>query len=312
MKSKTVLFIGDINVDLIMGGLRSPPQLDKEITCETFEVTMGSSAVIAACAYVALGGKARFLGLAGRDDYGEFMLRGLREHGVDTRLVRRTDKVRTGLTVNLIWGRTRSQVTYPGTIAEFDGTGLGGEIFRGIDHAHFAGPYQQPKFRPHIARLLRAAKTRGVTTSLDPQWDPTGEWSCVDEWLPLLTYLFVNEDEARSMTATRSPQEALKALAVWTACPIVKGGKKGAFIMVDGNVTRIPTYRTKVVDTTGAGDTFDAGFLFARLVCGWDVPRAVAFANAAGARSCSFVGGVAARSSRGAVLKFMRRPYERV
>jgi len=62
------LFVGDINVDLMLGGMQSPPMTDREVVCRTFKVTMGSSAVIAACAYAALGGKASFIGLAGKDD----------------------------------------------------------------------------------------------------------------------------------------------------------------------------------------------------------------------------------------------------
>jgi len=309
---KAVLFVGDINVDVMMGGLESLPVVDREITCESFDVTMGSSAVLAACAYSSLGGAAAFLGLAGRDDYGAFMLRGLRDFGIDTGLIRRTDAVRTGVTVNLIHGRTRSQVTYPGTIAAFDGADVDASVFAGVAHVHFAGPYQQTSFRPHITRLLEQAQAAGASASLDPQWDASEEWACMDEWLPLLTHFLANEDEAMSMTGTESPEEACAALAAKTACPVVKTGRKGAVVQVEGRAVAVPTYRAEVVDTTGAGDCFDAGFLYARLERGLAVAEAAAFGNATGARSCTFVGGVAARSSYADVASFMERDYERV
>ena len=95
------LFIGDINVDIVMGGLKTLPVIDKEITCETFAITMGSSVVLTACAYSFLGGNSFMLGLAGNDDYGKFMLQGMKKSGIDTRFVRFIDTVKTGVTVNL-------------------------------------------------------------------------------------------------------------------------------------------------------------------------------------------------------------------
>src|SRR4051812_6947693 len=76
---KKLLFVGDINVDVLMGGLVSLPVIDREITCSSFDIAIGSSAVICAAAFASLGGNASFLGLAGSDDYGEFMLRGMKE-----------------------------------------------------------------------------------------------------------------------------------------------------------------------------------------------------------------------------------------
>lgn len=302
---KRVLFIGDINVDVMMGGLECFPVLNREITCESFEITMGSSAVIAACVYASLGGNAAFLGLAGEDDYGAFMLKGMQGFGIDTARVRRTTRVCTGVTVNLTLDDTRTQITYPGTIAEFEASDLGAPDLQGIDHIHFAGPYQQTKFRPEIARILKLAKELGITTSLDPQWDASERWDGMDAWLPLLSYLFANEDEALSMTSEKTPEAACLALAGRTACPVVKAGRAGSLLSIGGQVTSIPTWEIAPVDTTGAGDSFAAGFLFAVLEKGMDLPDAARFGNAVGARSCLFVGGVNAHSTYDDTIAFM-------
>ncbi len=306
LTNRKALFVGDINVDVIMGGMVSAPEIDREILCSDFDVVMGSSAVICACALASLGGRAAFSGLAGRDEYGDFMMRGLRSFGIDTSRVQRTDKVKTGVTVNLIYRRTRSQVTYPGTIAAFDGAGVSPDVLRGVRHVHFAGPYQQEKFRPHIARLLRQARARGVSTSLDPQWDITERWERMREWLPLLTWLFVNEDEARSISGAKTAEQACARLAGKTACPVVKAGKRGAWICLRGKPRLLPTYPARVKDTTGAGDSFAAGFLYATLNKGWPPEAAADFANAVGARCCQFTGGVAARSSERDIVRLMR------
>lgn len=303
---KKLLFAGDINVDVLMGGLVSLPVVDREVTCSTFDVAIGSSAVICAAAYASLGGHASFLGLAGRDEYGEFMLLGMNDLKIKTHLVRLTDRVRTGVTVNLIHQSTRTQVTYPGTIAEFNGADVDEKEFKGVDHVHFAGPYLQTKFRPHITRLLKLAQRLKISTSLDPQWDPAEKWEFMDEWLPLLTYLFVNESEALSLTKAASLEEACKTLHSKTHCAIVKAGKDGAMAIVKGKLERVPARAVKVVDTTGAGDCFDAGFLFATFVQSLPLLEAMKFGSATGSRSCMFAGGVAHRSSCEDIVQFMK------
>lgn len=294
---KRVLFIGDVNVDILMGGLTQFPVPDREITCEKFEVTMGSAAALCACAYASLGGEAAFCGLAGRDDNGDYMINGLQAFGVDTELIERSDTVATGVTVNLLESGRRTQVTYPGTIAAFEGLQLSSSRVKKFHHLHIAGPYQQMKFRPRITELLKICGTHSVGTSLDPQWDQTERWEDIDDWLPHLDYFFVNQDEAASLSGVSDPGRACRTLAARTSCPVVKAGKEGAFLSLDHQVRQIPTWRVEPVDTTGAGDSFDAGFLFSRLERGDDPASAARFGNAVGARSCQFWGGVNARTT---------------
>ncbi len=302
---KKVLVAGDINVDVMMGGLQSLPVVDKEVMCESYDVVMGSSAVICAAAYASLGGSASFLGLAGNDDYGNFMLKGMKELGIHTDRVLRTDKFRTGVTVNMIFGNTRTQVTYPGTITEFDGRDITAETLSGFDHIHFAGPYQQTKLRPEITRLLKLAAAQKMTSSLDPQWDMTEKWDYMDQWLPLLTYLFVNEGEALSMTKAASLEEACKTLQSKTHCAVLKAGKDGSMVFADGKIHHVAARSVKVVDTTGAGDCFDAGFLFGTFEKKLPVQEALKIGNATGSRSCMFGGGVAHRSTYDDIVKFL-------
>jgi ribokinase len=302
--SRKILAVGDINVDILMGGLASLPVVDREVPCESFEIAMGSTAVIFACNYSALGGSVSVSGLAGQDDYGDFMLAGLREFAVDTRLVRRTDRVRTGVTVNLIYGTTRSQVTYPGTIAEFSKGDFPEEEIKAFDHVHFAGPYGQTKFRPEITRLLRLARSLDISTSIDPQWDPTEKWEGMSEWLPLISYLFLNADEAKSISGQPDPLSACEWLAARTRCAVVKDGASGSLVGFGGEVIRSHGISVPVVDTTGAGDAFDAAFLYAVFEKSLGIRDAARLANAAAARSCMFIGGVAARSTFEQVLAF--------
>ncbi len=302
---KKVLFVGDINVDVIMGGLETFPVKDRETTCKSFEITLGSPAIICACAYASLGGNASFLGLAGNDDYGDFMMREMKDFNINTDLVRRTDKVKTGVTVNLIYRHSRTQVTYPGTIAEFNGSHVNKSKLSQFDHIHFAGPYLQTSFISEITNLLNYIRNKGITASLDPQWDTREKWKYMEEWLPMLTYLFVNTDEALSITGASSPDAACSELAGNTRCPLVKSGKDGVYVSGGGTIQSIPAMKIEVADTTGAGDSFAGGFLFAALEKNMSTYDAAVFANAVAARSCTFVGGTNARSTFEDIIKII-------
>ena len=303
---KKALFIGDVNADLIMAGIERLPEPDREIACREMRLTIGSPVAIAACAYASLGGDAALSGLAGEDQYGDFVLEGLAEFGVDTSPVERTRDVDTGLTLCLIVDGQRAQVTYPGAIALFDGKQLTEERLRGYAHLHFAGVYLQKSFLPHLTEVLDRAKRLGITTSLDPQWDDTERWDGMGAWLPLVSWFFANEVEACSITGTDSAEAACRALSDRTPCPIVKLGARGALIWDGESVQLIPPFRAEIVDTTGAGDSFAAGTLFARKELGYSLPDAVRFGNAVGARCCGFLGGVAARSTCDDILAYIK------
>ena len=126
----------------------------------------------------------------------------------------------------------------------------------------------------------------------------------MDQWLPLLTYFFVNEGEAASIAKTQALEQACQILQSKTPCAILKAGKDGSMAFVGGTLHKIPARSVKVVDTTGAGDSFDAGFLYATLEKNLPLLEAMKIANAAGSRSCMFPGGVAHRSTYQDLLKF--------
>lgn len=300
-----VLFVGDINVDIIMGGLESQPVVDREITCSSFDITVGSPSVIAACAYTSLGGAAAFCGLAGADEYGDSLLHEMQSYGIQTDLVRRSNHTKTGVTVSLVHGNSRTQVTYPGSISAFDGSWVDERALAPYRHVHLAGVYLQERFRPRITGVLRAARALHCTTSLDPQWDSTEKWELMDEWLPMLTYLFLNKDEATSITGCGSTEAAVRTLAERTRCPVVKEGGNGASVWITDGPVHIPAPAVNVIDTTGAGDSFDAAFLFGTLQEEMDEKRACELAVAVGTRCCLFAGGVAARTTYGEARRFM-------
>jgi ribokinase len=285
--SRRVLFAGDVNLDLQMTGLAAFPRENRETLCAGCVQAIGGSTTICAVAYATLGGRASLCGLLGEDANGRVLAAMLARTGLDLGMLKFTDRAGTGLTVNLVRESSRTQVTFPGTIALTDETeailGALGEF----EHIHMAGLYPLVSFRPRIAEVLAAAKARGLTTSIDTQWDESELWEGLDEWYPLLDYLFVNEDEALSITKKESVEEAWKLLASRSPCPIVKMGAQGVFAAG----RRRPGFRAELVDPTGAGDSFAAAFLFSRIDKGEDFEVALRFAQAAGALCCGYEGG---------------------
>jgi sugar/nucleoside kinase (ribokinase family) len=302
---KSVVFLGDFNVDLIMDGLEGAPEPDHEVRCSSFDIVMGSSSCIAAAAYARLGGGAAICGLSGDDEFAAFMRARLAEAGVSTALAVRDAREKTGVTVNLVQGAGRGQVTFPGAMDVFGAAHVPPRAFEDMRHLHVSGVYQARSLLPDVGEILARAAGAGATTSLDCQWDPTQRWQDLDAWLSRVDWLFANEQEARSVTGAAGAAEAARLLASRTKSPVVKAGSDGALIVDGGEVRRIPGFPVRVVDTIGAGDNFDAGFLYAVIEKGMALSDAAAFANAAAARSCAFRGGTDARSSYRDVLDFI-------
>ncbi len=300
-----VVFLGDFNVDLIMDGLEGAPEPDHEVRCSSFDIVMGSSSCIAAAAYARLGGHASICGLSGDDEFGTFMRARLSEAGVRTELAIRDARVKTGVTVNVVQGRGRGQVTFPGAMDAFSAAHVPPRMFHGMRHLHVSGVYQARSLLPDVAGILARAAEAGATTSLDCQWDPTQRWENLDAWLSRVDWLFANAQEARSMTGGAGAADAARLLAMRTRRPVVKAGAEGAWIVDGEGARRVPGYAVRVVDAIGAGDNFDAGFLYAVIEKGMALPDAARFANAAAARSCAFRGGTDARSSYRDVMDFM-------
>ncbi len=300
---KRVLFAGDANVDFQMTGLEGEPREDREVFCGDFLATLGGSTTIAAAAYAYLGGSCDFCGLVGDDANGRLVASSLSEAGVGTGMLRSTREAKTGVTVNLVRGSTRTQVTFPGTLSIVEEADTVVRMLGAYSHIHISGAYGTPRFLPRVGETLAAARSAGLTTSLDTQWDPSEEWARLGEWLPLLSYLFVNEAEASSLTGTAIGEEAeaWARLAKGTECPVIKLGARGAY----AGGRAYPAHEVGVVDPTGAGDTFAAAFIYASVEKGAALCEAVTFAQAAGAVACGYAGGTSSRLSEAAVRELL-------
>jgi ribokinase len=301
MTAARVLVVGDANLDLVLRGDVVPRFGQAEQLLASADVVLGSSAGICASGLARLGVPTALCARVGTDLFGEETRRLLGEAGVeDTEL--RTVGAPTGLSVILSAPEDRGILTLTGAMALLDaGDVLPAAERFGATHVHVASFFLVPDLQRSIAPVLEELRMRGVTTSLDTNWDPAEEWSGVRECLPHVDVLLPNAAEAVALaralgSVAATPLDAARALAAHGPVVAVKNGAEGGFA-VQGRVTvSAPPPAVQVVDTTGAGDSFDAGFLEAWLG-GGELTECVRRAAAAGALSTRGPGGTGAQAT---------------
>lgn len=294
MKPFDLLIPGEINPDLILSGDVEPQFGQAEKRVDWACLAVGSSSVITACGAARLGLKVAFVGVCGDDLFGRFMLDEMAKRGIDTSAVRVDPAQQTGLTVILNRGNDRAMLTYPGAIAALCAEDVTDNLLGRARHLHVASYFLQDALRPGLADLFARARALGLTTSLDTNWDPAGQWLGVWELLPLVDVFLPNENEAMALTRARTPDEALKRLAARTGIVAMKRGAAGALAGRGEEIFSARALCCQVVDTVGAGDTFDAGFLCGFLN-GWSLERSLWLATACGSLSTRAAGGTAAQ-----------------
>lgn len=294
---KRVLVAGEINVDLVFGGCRGMPQADAEILATSFHQVPGSSSMICAMGLVRLGRPVMFAGRAGDDVHGAFCLQAMRESGIDTGAVRCDAALSTGVTVAVSTAGDRGLVTFPGSISALDAVDVDATLLARADHLHVSSLYLQARLRPQLPSLFARAHAAGLSTSLDPGFDPERQWGDADEWQRLLAEvdLFLpSRREVLAITGRSDVAAALDALQNGRTRTVVKCSNEGA-VTIDaaGKPLRVPTRPPQTVcDSTGAGDSFNAGFLDAWLD-GRALDECLRRGNACGSLSTRGLGGTA-------------------
>jgi sugar/nucleoside kinase (ribokinase family) len=287
-----ILVAGEINPDLILSGEVMPEFGQQEKIVDSAALAIGSSSVIFACGAARLGLKIGFVGVCGADLFGHFMLEAMIQHGIDVSAVRVDATQPTGLSVILNRHSDRAILTYPGTIGALRAAEVSEERLCQTKHLHVASYFLQTSLQPGLAELFKRARELGVTTSLDPNWDPDNKWANFEQLLPLVDVFLPNENEALALTAETSVLQALKALELQTGTVAIKCGSSGAMACRGGQTASAEALPVQVVDTVGAGDAFDAGFLYGWLK-GWALEKSLRLGTVCGSLSTRAAGGTA-------------------
>jgi sugar/nucleoside kinase (ribokinase family) len=299
-----VLVLGDANPDLVLrGGDLVPVFGQQEQLVDEAILAVGGSGAIFACAAARLGLHVGICGVVGNDPFGRFMREELTEAGVDVRGLTVDPTRPTGVTVVLSRPDDRAMLTAAGTIAGLSGASVSRDLLRDARHVHVSSYFLQDALRPDLPELLDEAHAAGATTSVDPNWDPAENWdSGLLTLLPAVDIFLPNSAEARNITGIDDIDVACESLAGRGGLVAIKFGDGGGMVQKGDEAVRVPGITVDVVDTTGAGDTFDAAFLAAWLE-GWPPERALALANVCGAMSCRAAGGTAALPTKEEALE---------
>lgn len=294
MVSPSLVVVGELNVDLILDGIQALPALGRERRAEGLTLTLGSSSAILASNASALGVDVGFVGRTGEDAFGEFVREALRDRGIDQRHVRGTPDDATGATVIYTHGDDRGMMTYPGAMEALTIEDIPRDYVDGANHVHVSSFYLQKGLRPDVGTLFRRAKAKGLTTSLDTNWDPDEAWDggildvldAVDVFLP-------TDDEAQRIAGTDRLDRALARLGERADVVVATCGAEGARLRAEGRTQSFSPPRVDPVDAVGAGDSFNAGFLRGYLH-GRPLDACVQLGLVTGAYSTQASGGTAA------------------
>ncbi len=305
MKKFDILVAGEINPDLIL----TDPNLDPlfgqaEVLVEDAALTVGSSSAIFACGAARLGLRVAIIGVVGDDLFGRFMLDVLKSRNVDVANVIVDENLATGLSVILNRIHDRAILTHLGTINALRSEQVTDELLAQTRHLHVASYFLQTNLQPGLIDLFQRARALDLTTSLDTNWDPAENWTGVAELLNFTTIFLPNKNEALSLTGASTVDEAAERLTTRASLVAVKMGADGGLVFDRGSFFRTPIIPVGVLDTVGAGDTFDAGFIYGFLHS-WPLARCLKLGVVCGSLSTQKAGGITGQPGLNEALRFL-------
>jgi sugar/nucleoside kinase (ribokinase family) len=295
-----VLVVGELNVDLIFNQMEAFPVTGKEVLANQMKLTMGSSSAIFASNLSSMGARVAFAGMIGKDSFGDLVISTLTRKKVDTRFIIRTNEFNTGATVVMNQDNDRAMLTYPGAMTVLSMNDITDEMLKSARHLHVSSIFLQSGLKEDIVALMKRAKAMGMTTSLDPQWDPEEKWDIPwDDLFRLLDVFLPNKQEFLMLTGESEFKAALGKFKDFHNVIVVKDGTNGAYIFQKNELIHQPAFlNPSVIDCIGAGDSFDAGFIHMFLQAR-PLPQCLHYANLMGALNTTAVGGTGAFESHG-------------
>lgn len=293
-----VLVVGELNVDIILNQIDGFPEVGKEILAQQMTVTLGSSSAIFASNLSSLGSKVSFLGKIGNDQFADLIEESLKNKGVETDFIIRSKEFKTGSTIVMNYDMDRANVTFPGAMDHLTSKEVRDDILTEAKHLHVSSIFMQPALKPGLIDLFKRAKEFGLTTSIDPQWDPKEEWDIdLKELLPLVDVFLPNTTELLHLTGTDTIEAGIDQIKEYANIIVVKDGTNGASLFRNGNIHQLPAFlNSNAVDAIGAGDSFDAGFIH-KFIQNQPLEECLKFGNLTGAINTTEAGGTTAFES---------------
>lgn len=290
-KKWDVYVYGDVNIDLVVPGVENLPEPGSEVDVPVMETFVGGGAALFTLGLAKLGLTPVFQGSIGRDMYGEYIRNLFRELGVDDSLLLDSDTKKTGISISFTTEKDRCFLTYRGTNEGLSLKHMDLGQLPGAKHVHVTGYEGATNHAEYLDILTKIHEMGDVTVSFDVGWDMTGVWyEGIFDLLPMIDVLFMNETECQHYTRCEDIETGARKLAEKAGMAVIKLGKTGAMAIKDGEKYYAPAYKVQAVDTTGAGDSFNAGFIYGFLQ-GLPMEECLKCGNGCGALSVTKLGG---------------------
>jgi sugar/nucleoside kinase (ribokinase family) len=304
---RSLIAVGEFFFDLIFYRLNRLPRMGEELFTPDFGFTLGGGAVNTGITAARLGQKVDIVTVLGDTPLDDFAEKSLASDGVSTRLIRRQRRTMGAITVSVSLLHDRFLLTYPGSNVFLERYVLSPAIKKklaSVSHVHFA---LSPRDWKPYANLVRILKKQGVTTSWDLGWNPkAARLSGFRELYAGLDIVFFNKTEALCYAKERAPEKAIQKLASPGQILVVKLGASGAIALGPDGLHRAPGIKIKAIDTTGAGDAFNGGFLHAWLN-GSDLQHCLQVGNVCGGLSTTKPGGNTATPNASSLHRLLRK-----
>ncbi|MBI3287047.1 MAG: carbohydrate kinase family protein [Chloroflexi bacterium] len=288
MDSPTVTVIGNINIDLVIASLSGLPEWGRDTIVSSMEFRTAGAAGYTAMALSRIGVPVALVTNMGDDLFGRRMLADLQGYpGIDLQGVEVTPGVPSGLSVSLVReDGERGFITYLGHLAHLE-AGLIDRHWEKVAQARIlllCGYFVLPALRGDATQLLlERSRREGLLVLLDTGWDPVGWPSSshreIRKLLPLVDVFLPNLEEARALTGESQPSAmARRLIEEGLAQLVIKLGSQGCLAADGQSMVYEPAYPVEIFDTTGAGDAFNAAFIYG-LLAEWPLTRRLRFAN---------------------------------
>lgn len=311
MKKIDIIVVGELNIDLILNRLTLFPKIGAEVLAKQMTLTLGSSSAIFASNLSSLGAKVAFIGKIGKDIFGDLVLQCLNRKGVNTNMVIQDKALTTGATVVLNIDEDRAMITHPGAMENLAYNDIHLAKLSHAKHLHLSSYFIQPGLQKSVATLFQEAKKAGLTTSFDTQWDPYEKWELdINNILPYVDVFLPNEKELLQLTGKENLEEAIDHIKKSVNILVVKLGNKGSVSVYKGKTLFKPAFlNEKVVDTIGAGDCFNAGFIY-KFIQQAPIETCQDFGNLIGYISTTAPGGTAAFTNIETAIKNAKERFQ--
>ena len=306
-----VLSLGIYVVDVLGRPLDEFPEKGKLALFDELEIHPGGCANNTALALARLGISVGAMGKIGTDAFGDLILQTLSDNGVDASGMSQDTDVSTSFTfVAIASDGERTFYHYIGANGSLCEADIDWELIKTAKILHIAGALVMPSFDgPPMANVLREAKAQGITTSLDTVYDATGKWlETLEPCLQHVDIFMPSIIEAQHLTGLSECREITQFLRnnydIDTIA--IKMGENGSYVSTPETELSVPAYPVNVVDGTGAGDAYVAGFL-AGTIMGWDLNATAELASATGAACVTAMGTTAGIQNLEDILKISRQ-----